>query len=84
MALIMLFLIVQQCKPDLIEILPGIATKSFPLIQEKSDLPLIAGGFIRTKEDVLDAINSGASAVSTTCFELGKLNKALNSMLGKE
>ncbi|NLJ93872.1 MAG: glycerol-3-phosphate responsive antiterminator, partial [Clostridiaceae bacterium] len=54
---------IQHCKPDSIEILPGIATKSFPLVREKSDLPLIAGGFIRTKEDVLAAIKAGASAV---------------------
>ncbi|NLZ70944.1 MAG: glycerol-3-phosphate responsive antiterminator [Clostridiaceae bacterium] len=68
---------IEHCEPDLVEILPGIATKSFALVREHCDLPLIAGGFIRNQKDMLDAISAGASAVSSTRFELHKVNKAI-------
>lgn len=71
----------EYCQPDMVEILPGIATKSFSLIENNYKIPIIAGGLIRTKEDVLDAIAHGASAVSSTSIELSEINNIIKDYL---
>lgn len=53
-------------KPDLIEVLPGVMPKVIKRICQKSHAPIIAGGLINDKEDVMGALSSGAIAVSTT------------------
>lgn len=54
-------------KPDFIEILPGIMPRIITEITQSTQIPVIAGGLIKHKEEVLDAIKAGAVAVSTTC-----------------
>lgn len=54
-------------RPDFIEILPGVIPSIIREITEKTDLPLIAGGLIRSKQDVFQALQAGAVAVSTSC-----------------
>ena len=54
-------------KPDFIEILPGIMPRVITEITRQAQIPVIAGGLIKYKEEVLDAIKAGAVAVSTTC-----------------
>ena len=51
-------------KPDLIEIMPGIAGKVIERFS-RGNIPVIAGGLIETKDEVFSALSSGASAVST-------------------
>lgn len=51
---------------DLIEVLPGIMPKMMRKISQLTSIPLIAGGLITDKEDVVNALSSGAIAVSTT------------------
>lgn len=51
---------------DLIEVLPGVMPRQMSLIAQQTQMPLIAGGLINTKEDVVNALNAGAIAVSTT------------------
>lgn len=50
--------------PQLMEIMPGVVTK---VIKKYADngIPVIAGGLIETKAEVLDALRCGATAVST-------------------
>ncbi len=50
--------------PDIIEIMPGVIGK---IIQRfsKASVPLISGGLIETKAEVVEALNQGAIAVST-------------------
>lgn len=57
-------------KPDMIEIMPGILPKVIADLKEKAGIPIIAGGLIETKEEVLEALDSGATAVSTGKKEL--------------
>lgn len=53
--------------PDLIEILPGvIVPKLMRKITSLSKVPVMAGGLITEKEDVILALKNGAVAVSTT------------------
>lgn len=55
----------KSAKPDMIEVMPGVAPKIIQKLKQKTDTPIIAGGLIETKEEVLAAIKSGASAIST-------------------
>lgn len=55
---------------DMIEILPGVMPKIISRICAKSPVPIIAGGLVSDKEDVLNALNAGALSVSTTRTEL--------------
>ena len=51
---------------DLIEILPGVMPKVIARICRMITIPIIAGGLISDREDVLSALDAGAVAVSTT------------------
>lgn len=53
-------------QPDVIEILPGAMPKILKKISKISKVPIIAGGLISDKEDVMAALSSGAVSVSTT------------------
>jgi glycerol uptake operon antiterminator len=54
-------------KPDIIEFLPGIVLpKMIRRINKVSRVPIIAGGLIADKEDVVNALDAGAMAISST------------------
>ena len=54
-------------KPDIIEFLPGIVLpKMIRRINKVSRVPIIAGGLIADKEDVMNALDAGALAISST------------------
>lgn len=59
---------ISEC--DAIEVLPGIIPKVLGIISKCSNKPVVAGGLIETKEDVMQALNSGATCVSTTKKEI--------------
>ena len=52
-------------KADMIELMPGTVTKVIEKIKTILDTPIVAGGLIETKEEIAEAYNSGAIAVST-------------------
>lgn len=54
-------------KPDFIEILPGIMPRVITEITQSTATPVIAGGLIKYKDEVMAAMRAGAAAVSTTC-----------------
>lgn len=54
-------------KPDFIEILPGIMPRVIGEITQTTSTPVIAGGLIKYKDEVMAAMRAGAAAVSTTC-----------------
>jgi len=67
--------LVRSFKPDAIELLP--ASMSASVVQEvihKTGLPILAGGLVRTQEDIDQAIERGISAVSTSRHELWDAN----------
>ena len=61
---------IKASKPDMIEIMPGIATKVIADLKAKLNSPIIAGGMIESRLEVRDALQSGATAVSTSKREL--------------
>ena len=60
----------KDAKPDCMEILPGVMPKIISRISRENAIPLIAGGLISDKEDVCNALDAGAIAVSTTNPEI--------------
>ena len=57
---------IQQSRPDFVEILPGLLPKVIASLKTRLDIPIIAGGFIHEKEDVIAALQAGALAVSAS------------------
>lgn len=55
----------EQGKPDFVEILPGIMPRVIAEISARTQVPVIAGGLLRDKADVMAAMRAGAAAVST-------------------
>lgn len=55
-----------QDNPDLIEVLPGLMPKIIRRLTGANRPPVIAGGFLSEKEDVVAALSAGAVAVSAT------------------
>lgn len=55
-----------QDNPDLIEVLPGLMPKVIRQLSDATGKPIIAGGLISDKEDVVAALSAGAVAVSVT------------------
>jgi len=60
--------LVKEC--DAIEILPGLLFKIIKEISSTLDKPLISGGLISEKVDVLESLKSGATGISTTKKEI--------------
>lgn len=51
---------------DFNEILPGVMPKIIRRCVQKAQTPVIAGGMILDKDDIVSALGAGATAVSTT------------------
>ncbi|MDQ0428892.1 MULTISPECIES: glycerol-3-phosphate responsive antiterminator [Caryophanaceae] len=65
--------LINQVTPDYIEILPGIIPSVIKEVFDKTGIPVIAGGLIRTKEDIQLAYDGGAKAISTSQPELWEI-----------
>ncbi|MCL2323784.1 MAG: glycerol-3-phosphate responsive antiterminator [Oscillospiraceae bacterium] len=62
-----------EYSPNAVEILPGSASKSIKNMQKSVKVPIIAGGLINTKEDVIECLSYGAIAISTTSHSVWDL-----------
>ncbi|WP_243387487.1 glycerol-3-phosphate responsive antiterminator [Bacillus kexueae] len=62
--------LIRKYQPDFIEVLPGVIPSIIEEIKETTGIPILAGGLIRTKEDVQQALNAGATAVTTSREDL--------------
>lgn len=55
-----------QVAPDMIEVMPGIVPKVTKKITDALSVPIICGGLICDKDDIMNALHAGAVAVSST------------------
>ena len=55
---------------DALEVLPGVIPKVLGIISRETKKPLVSGGLIESKNEVIQALNSGATCVSTTKKEI--------------
>lgn len=58
---------------DALEILPGLMPKIIRKMVKRVPVPIIAGGLISEKEDVLMALDAGAIAISSTNEDVWKM-----------
>ena len=64
--------LIQKVDPDYVEVLPGIVPRIIRELKEKIDIPLFAGGLIRSPQDVEEALRAGAAAITTSDKDLWK------------
>ena len=57
-------------RPDYIEVLPGILPHIIREVRQRVDIPILAGGLIRSREEVCAALEAGAVAVTTSRREI--------------
>ncbi|WP_343226065.1 glycerol-3-phosphate responsive antiterminator [Paenibacillus sp. ACRRY] len=59
-----------KTQPDYIEVLPGVIPHIITEVAERTGIPIIAGGLIRSAKEVELALQAGATAVTTSNFDL--------------
>lgn len=64
---------VMSVQPDMIEIMPGIMPSVLRRISRKLSLPVIAGGLIESKQDIMEIVKAGALGASTGKKDLWSL-----------
>lgn len=60
----------RKVKPDFLEAMPGVAPDGIRLLVQQAHCPIIAGGLVRTVEQVHAALKAGAIAISTSAPDL--------------
>lgn len=58
--------LVKKTNPHYIEVLPGVVPKIIKELHERTGKPIFAGGLIDTPDEVEQAIQSGATAITTS------------------
>lgn len=61
---------IKQADPDAVELLPGIIPRVVEYMASQVQKPIITGGMISSKADVIEALKRKAVAISTSCKEL--------------
>ncbi len=57
---------IKSAKPDLIEVLPALMPKIVSKICKMSSTPVIAGGLVSDKEDIMSLLQAGVTSISST------------------
>ena len=57
---------VKVARPDFIEILPALMPKVVRKICRMSSIPVIAGGLVSDKEDIMELLDAGVTSISST------------------
>lgn len=68
--------VIEQSKPDLVELVPGVAALETARQFSGIPVPRIAGGLVRSELLVGRLLDSGCAAVSTSSAELWGLNRS--------
>jgi glycerol uptake operon antiterminator len=61
--------LISQCSPDFVEVMPGVIPKAIGQFRG-AGRPVIAGGMVTERGEVIEALSAGALAVSTSSREL--------------
>lgn len=64
------YLLLSKTQPDYIEVLPGVIPHIIAEVSIRTGIPIIAGGLIRSTEEVELALEAGATAVTTSNADL--------------
>lgn len=63
----------QTLRPDMAELMPAVMPDVIRRIARRTEVPLIAGGLIETKADIIEILKAGAMGASTGKKELWNL-----------
>ncbi len=66
--------LLESFQPDYIELLPGVIPHIINEVAEKTKIPVLAGGLIRTNAEVQQALEAGAVAITTSMKNIWKRN----------
>lgn len=58
--------IIKNYRPDFVEVMPGIIPSAIEELSKEIEQPIIAGGMLNKKHEIIQALNAGATAISTT------------------
>jgi glycerol uptake operon antiterminator len=61
---------IRRSAPDIVEVLPGVILPAVVDLMPEFDVPLLAGGFVRTEDDARAALAAGAIGVTTSTSDL--------------
>lgn len=64
---------IRENKPSAVEILPGLMPKIIKKINNSIKIPVITGGLVDEKEDIINALTAGAVGVSTTYKDIWEI-----------
>lgn len=64
---------IRTVKPDLVELMPGVLPKIIKRISHEIRIPIIAGGLINDKEDIIEVLKAGALGVSIGNHQLWEI-----------
>lgn len=64
---------IKNLRPDAIDILPGLMPSIIHRVRALTGLPVLTGGLISEKQEVLQALQAGALAISTTSPAVWKM-----------
>lgn len=64
---------VKSIQPDMIEIMPGVMPGVIQRITRQLSIPVIAGGLISSKQDIMEVLKAGALGASTGKKDLWEL-----------
>ncbi|MEV5026900.1 glycerol-3-phosphate responsive antiterminator [Paenibacillus sp. LPE1-1-1.1] len=78
------YTVLDKNRPDFIEVLPGVIPDIISEVKERSGIPIIAGGLIRTQAHVKQALEAGASAITTSRKELWRPAEYSRNEMTKE
>ena len=69
--------------PDCLDILPGTMPKILRRVCADAKVPVLTGGLIADKEDVMAALDAGATAISTTNQAVWNMGAACSAICAK-
>ncbi|KGA99057.1 glycerol-3-phosphate responsive antiterminator [Alkalihalobacillus alcalophilus ATCC 27647 = CGMCC 1.3604] len=69
----------EKIRPDYVEVLPGSMPWMIKEVKERLNTSILAGGLIRTEQEIIAALEAGASAITTSKSSLWKNKKSLMS-----
>ncbi|WP_227395013.1 glycerol-3-phosphate responsive antiterminator [Jeotgalibacillus aurantiacus] len=62
----------ENIRPDFLELMPGVVPHMIEHVKKKTDIPIITGGLIQNRKQMIRAVERGATAVSTGRTHLWK------------
>lgn len=63
----------KSLRPDAVDILPGLMPSMIRKLRQATGLPVLTGGLITQKREVMQALEAGALAISSTASEVWQM-----------